>query len=133
MDEVMTTITNTLMNTRQNLIGLAPCIGAFRGLSLLAPSFSKCLFVNAKELRIGDKRTVAESRERLDAEVNADGFLGRRQRLRLIIAREASEPFTRLTANSAGFDLSENMTVQFSLNLTDLGQETDRSCSLKPV
>ena len=94
MDEIMTTITNTFVNTRQNLIGLAPCIGAFRGLGLLASSLCQSLFVNAKELGIIDKSTVAESRERLDAEVDADCEIGRRQRLRRVIAREAYKPFT---------------------------------------
>jgi len=122
VDEIMTTIANALVNTRQNFVGFAPLRASLLRLGLLASCFSKSLFVNAEELRIIDKSAIAESGERLKSEVNAYLKIGWRQRCHLVVAGKAHEPFTSLTANGAGLDLADKEPMENGLNLADLGQ-----------
>jgi hypothetical protein len=136
VDKVMTTITDTLMDTRQNLVGLAPFTAALLGLGLLPASFCQRFFVSAEEARVVYKLTVGQSQKRVQPRVKTNSIRAWRQRGIVLLHRETDEPLVSDTMNTAGLDPADDEAVQFGLDLllsAEQGQGDGAVTDLEPA
>lgn len=68
--------------------------------------FCQCLLITFDEAWVLDKLACGEGGKLRDADINADVFLGRRQRFRIYLDyRKAGKPLTALPPDRAGFTL----------------------------
>jgi len=79
MNKIMTTISDTLVNARNNLTGSLPSSTALRLFRQFSLRSGKGFFVVAKESRIVHKGAVRQSRELLQTDVDTDGTDGFRR------------------------------------------------------
>ena len=128
MAKVMPSIADTLMNTRNDFTGFLPSVGAallFRQLSLC---FGKRLLFLAEEAWVYDALSIGEGRESLETNIDTDGFLGVREKLRFDLLAETSEPFVIDPPHGTGFEFPPGLSVEFGLDLPNFGQ-ADRAVS----
>lgn len=122
MHEIMATVTNPLMDTRDDLLGFPPLAGTTNLFCQLPLCFGKGLLITAEETRIGDVLPVGHGRKGFQPNINAD-FLGRRrQEFGADFAGQADVPLGIDTTNGTGFDCAVNWAVQSNSNVANLGQ-----------
>src|SRR5882724_1414851 len=121
MHKIMPAITNTLMDTRQNLVGFAPGLTGLRGSGLFPACLRQRFLILSKESRILHERAVTEGREFVKPYVNADALIGRRKGNGFVLTDKADEPFTSKAVDSGGLGSVNQRTVNDTLNLTYLG------------
>ncbi len=72
MHKIMATVTNALMDARQNLVGFAPLFGTLFRFGLLASSLCQCFFITTKEARVVYELTIGQGHERIKASIKAN-------------------------------------------------------------
>ncbi len=104
VDEIMPSVTNTLMDARQNFVGLLAWLGTFLGFGLLPASLCQSLFIMSEEARVAYKLPIGQGQEGVQARVKANGISRRQQGRVFLFHREADEPFAPVSADGTGFD-----------------------------
>ncbi len=122
VNEVVATVPDALVDTGNNLFGLAAFSGAANLLGEFPLGLCQSLLITAEETRVGDVLAVGQRREGFQSNVNTDLFLRRRQQFGADHAGEADEPLVADTANGAGFDRAINRAVKPNGNAANLGQ-----------
>jgi len=98
-----------------------------------ALSLRQRLLVPPEEAGVGDLRPIREGRERGQAHVNADGAVGRGQRMRLHLTGERDEPRARRRApHAAGLDVALQRAVDDGFDVADLGQKDTGAAQFVP-
>ena len=122
MNEIMSTVTNTLMDTTHYLFGFSPFVTVPLLQSQVTLCFCQRVLVLAEETRIVDKLSVGKSGELVESNVNTDLLIRCRKRYRFDFDGETDKPFVVLPPNRAGFNLAFDRAMQGSLNGSDLGE-----------
>lgn len=131
--EIMAAVADALMDTRNDLAGLLPSTAPALLFCEFALCFRQCLFFLAEEARVSDELTVGECGEGFQANVNADGFLGWRQRSGPDLLAERGEPLAVDAADGAGLEFAPRPAVEFGLHLPDLGEADAAVSDLETV
>ena len=122
MAEVMTTITNALMDTRDDFASLSAFLAPALLFREFALCFGKSLFIFAEKARASEELAIGKSRESLQPNVNADGFLGRRQVFGFNFLAKAGEPLAVDAQNRASLEFAPRLAVEFGFHLPNLGK-----------
>ena len=117
----MATISDPLMDTGQNFIGLTALGRTLFRLHLSASRFGEGFFIPAEETGVGNERTVGQSGELVQANVDADRFGRSGKRFRCVLADEAGEPLSCKAADRAGLRGSDQWPVNEAIHLSDFG------------
>ena len=118
----MATVTDALMDAGDNLLGLAPCAGTASLLRQPALCLRQSLLVLAEEARVPNVLAVGQRGEGLQANVNADFLIGRRQDFGPDLAGEAGVPLVLDAADGTRFDVPVNRAVQADAEIAYLGE-----------
>ena len=124
MAEVMPSVSDALVNARDDFASFFALTTSAFLLGQLTLCFGKSLFIFAEKAWVFEELAVGKGRESLQPNVNADGFLGRRQVFGFNFLAKAGEPLAVDTANCAGFEFAPRLAVEFCFHLPNLG-ETD--------
>ena len=122
MAEVMATVTNALVNARDNLASLSAFLAPALVLREFALCFGKSLLFFAEKAWVFEELAVGKGRESLQANINADGFLGRRQVFGFNFLAKAGEPLAVDAPNRAVFEFAPRPAVEFGFHLPNLGK-----------
>ena len=122
MAEVMATITNALVNARDDFASLSAFMAPTLLLREFALCFGKSLFIFAEKARASEELAIGKSRESLQPNVNADGFLGRRQVFGFNFLAKAGEPLAIDAQNRASLEFAPRSAVEFGFHLSDFGK-----------
>ena len=128
MAEVMTTITNALMDTRDDFASLSAFLAPALLFREFALCFGKSLFIFAEKAWVFEELAVGKGRESLQANINADGFLGRRQVFGFNFLAKAGEPLAVDAPNRAVFEFAPRLAVEFGFYLAEF-RELDGAVS----
>ena len=133
VNEIMPTVPNPLMDTRQYLVCFSAWLTAFRRAALFPCGFSKCFFVFAKKARVINERAIRESRELFQPNVNTNGIIGFSERNGFIFTGKTSEPLSSQPANCTGFRGSDKRSVNNHLHLSNFRNGQDSSRQFTPA
>ena len=128
MAEVMATVTNALVNARDNLASLSAFMAPALVLREFALCFGESLLFFAEKARVFEELAIGKGRESLQSNVNADGFLRRRQVFCFNFLAKAGEPLAVDAQNRASLEFAPRLAVEFGFHLPNLG-ETDGAVS----
>ena len=133
MAEVMTTITNALMDTRDDFASLSAFLAPALLFREFALCFGKSLFIFAEKARASEELAIGKSRESLQPNVNADGFLGRRQVFGFNFLAKAGEPLAIDAPNRTSLEFAPRSAVEFGFHLSDFGKADGAVTDTKTV
>ncbi len=122
MSKIMTPVANPFMHTRNNLFGLLPLFGSALLSGKFSLRFGKSGFFGSEEFWVLDERPVGQSSERLNADINADGLIGQRERINFNFAGDASKPLSIDTMKAAGLGFAHEWAMHIALDLSYLGE-----------
>ena len=133
MTEIMPSVANTLMDTRNNLTGLATFTGATGLFRQLALCFGESLFLLAEEAWVLNELAVGQSRKGFQPYINTDGLIREWQVFGLDFLTEAGKPLSIDAASGTGFEFSPRLAVEFGLHLSDFSKADRAVTDLKTV
>lgn len=121
MNKIMATVSDTLMDTGQNLVGFSALFRTLLCLGLLAACFCQCLLVFAEEARVFNELAIGQSQKRVQPSVKANRFIRGRQRLRRHFTGNADEPLASLPPQCGGFRRPFYLAVELAFDFAYLG------------
>lgn len=122
VDKVVTSVSDSLVNTTYNLLGSMSFVGAPDAFGKLALCFGKGFFFTTKEAGTVDERSIRQGGKLLKPNVDTDRFTRIGEGLRLSFISETNEPLIPVSENGAGLNLTDNRPMNFSFNRSNLAE-----------